>query len=249
VLISAVSATMVTEQAGVHSKAVMQNPSSYEVINPADFGVDRKIELAHRLTGWNALSARAKELNLNISDTQIKIATGIIKNMADEETVSLVQLDHVLMTLANVPQLPDPELLSAETDDSLSESAALAKAAIARFMVAAAQHAVDTMPNRILDPVTTRVIRVDGHLFDTAIVNRIMDICVDSQIDFKVLSLDIPNNNAAPSTTRIRFAASDETKLQAVFDSIIELAGSTRFELANATVYWDTDGVPQMENS
>lgn len=40
-----------THKAGVHSKAVLKNPSSYEVINPEDFGVNRDIKLAHRLTG------------------------------------------------------------------------------------------------------------------------------------------------------------------------------------------------------
>jgi hypothetical protein len=29
---------------------VMTNPAAYEVINPDDFGVQRKIQLAHRLT-------------------------------------------------------------------------------------------------------------------------------------------------------------------------------------------------------
>lgn len=214
----------------------MQNPSSYEVIKPEDFGVDRKIELAHRLTGWNALSARAKELKVSVSDAQIKIATGLIKNMADEETVSLEQLDHVLLTLSAIPQL-DPDALTT-TDESLSESAAVAKAAVQKFLVAAAEHAIATMPNRQVE-VATRVIKIEGHLFDTAIVNRIMDVCVDSQIDFKVLSLDIPSNNASRSSTRIQFATRDEADLQGVFDSIVELATSTRFELAKAKVTWD----------
>lgn len=30
-------------KAGVHSKAVMNDPSAYEVINPSDFGVERSV--------------------------------------------------------------------------------------------------------------------------------------------------------------------------------------------------------------
>jgi len=37
-----------THKAGVHSKAVMLNPGAYEIIDPEDFGVERKIQLAHR---------------------------------------------------------------------------------------------------------------------------------------------------------------------------------------------------------
>jgi len=51
-----------THKAGVHSKAVMSNPTAYEVIDPADFGVERRIQFAHRLTGWNAMAHRAKQL-------------------------------------------------------------------------------------------------------------------------------------------------------------------------------------------
>ena len=32
-------------------QAVIQNPSSYEVLDPRDFGVERNIQIAHRLTG------------------------------------------------------------------------------------------------------------------------------------------------------------------------------------------------------
>ena len=77
---------------GVHSKAVMTNPSCYEVIDPNDFGVERKIQLAHRLTGWNAMQNRAKQLSLNISDDQIKAATTLIKNLADGRSITMDQV-------------------------------------------------------------------------------------------------------------------------------------------------------------
>jgi len=93
-----------THKAGVHSKAVMQNPTAYEVIDPADFGVERKIQLAHRLTGWNAMAHRAKQLNLDISDDQIKAATTKIKNLADQSSIKLDQVDAILMKLAAGPR-------------------------------------------------------------------------------------------------------------------------------------------------
>ncbi len=56
-----------THKAGVHSKAVMQNPGSYEVIDPADFGIERNIQIAHRLTGWNAVQQRTIQLGYKLS--------------------------------------------------------------------------------------------------------------------------------------------------------------------------------------
>jgi homocitrate synthase len=30
-----------THKAGIHAKAILNNPSTYEIINPADFGMTR----------------------------------------------------------------------------------------------------------------------------------------------------------------------------------------------------------------
>ena len=35
----------------MHTKAIMNNPKAYEIINPEDFGVARRVQLVHRLTG------------------------------------------------------------------------------------------------------------------------------------------------------------------------------------------------------
>lgn len=89
-----------SHKAGVHSKAVMQNPGSYEVLDPSDFGVERNISIAHRLTGWNAVKGRALHLGLELSDQRIKEATSYIKNLADMQTVETSDLDTKLKELA-----------------------------------------------------------------------------------------------------------------------------------------------------
>ena len=35
----------------VHTKAVISNPKAYEILDPEDFGVSRRVQLVHRLTG------------------------------------------------------------------------------------------------------------------------------------------------------------------------------------------------------
>lgn len=88
-----------SHKAGVHSKAVIANPSSYEVLDPDDFGVKRNISIAHRLTGWNAVSQRAKQLNYSLTETQVKEATAYIKNLADSVDVGIEDLDAELLRL------------------------------------------------------------------------------------------------------------------------------------------------------
>ncbi|HMD89392.1 MAG TPA: homocitrate synthase [Anaerolineaceae bacterium] len=85
-----------THKAGIHAKAVLNNPSTYEILRPEDFGLTRYIHIAHRLTGWNAIRFRADQLSLNISDDEIKRITEKIKSMCDLRPMTLDDVDSLL---------------------------------------------------------------------------------------------------------------------------------------------------------
>lgn len=61
-----------THKAGIHAKAILNNPSTYEILNPADFGLTRYVHFASRLTGWNAVKTRVGQLGLAMTDEQVK---------------------------------------------------------------------------------------------------------------------------------------------------------------------------------
>jgi homocitrate synthase len=88
--------TAFTHKAGIHAKAILNNPSTYEILDPADFGLTRYIHVAHRLTGWNAIKQRAEQLQLNLSDEEIKKITAQIKALADQKNLSLDDVDVLL---------------------------------------------------------------------------------------------------------------------------------------------------------
>ncbi|KAI9222388.1 mitochondrial homocitrate synthase [Blastocladiella britannica] len=73
-----------SHKAGIHAKAVLKNPSTYEVLRPDDFGVARTVAIGHRLTGWNAVRARAVALGVALDDAACKALTARIKERADE---------------------------------------------------------------------------------------------------------------------------------------------------------------------
>jgi homocitrate synthase len=85
-----------THKAGIHAKAVLNNPSTYEILRPEDFGLTRYIHIAHRLTGWNAIRNRADQLGLNLSDEQVKAITEEIKRLSDERAMTLDEVDRLL---------------------------------------------------------------------------------------------------------------------------------------------------------
>jgi homocitrate synthase len=83
-------------KAGMHTKAIYLNPNSYEILDPADFGLERTINIAHRLTGHNAVGKRAEQLGLTFGKTELREITQRIKAMADAGPLSMDQLDAVL---------------------------------------------------------------------------------------------------------------------------------------------------------
>lgn len=85
-----------THKAGIHTKAVLQQPETYEVLNPAVFGLNRRVLVGHKLTGWNAVRLRAQQLQLQLSDDTLKTVTAQIKQLADQQTVADHDIDHLL---------------------------------------------------------------------------------------------------------------------------------------------------------
>ncbi len=85
-----------THKAGIHAKAVLNDPSTYEALRPEAFGLTRYIHIAHRLTGWNAVKNRAGQLGLKLNDEQVKLITGQIKEMSDERLLTLDDVDGLL---------------------------------------------------------------------------------------------------------------------------------------------------------
>ncbi|KAL9941876.1 Saccharopine dehydrogenase [Verticillium nonalfalfae] len=103
-----------THKAGIHAKAILNNPSTYEIINPADFGMSRYVHFASRLTGWNAIKSRVEQLGLTMTDAQVKVVTQKIKALADVRPIAVDDADSIIRTFhlnlttdAEKPLLPN----------------------------------------------------------------------------------------------------------------------------------------------
>jgi len=81
---------------GIHTNAILNNPSSYESINPEDFGLVRKIMVSHEMVGWHAVQHRAEEIGLDIENEQIRHLTKRIKELASSRKISLDEVDRIL---------------------------------------------------------------------------------------------------------------------------------------------------------
>lgn len=66
-----------THKAGIHAKAILNNPSTYEILKPEDFGLTRYVSIGHRLTGWNAVKSRVEQLGLKLTDEEVRLLASI----------------------------------------------------------------------------------------------------------------------------------------------------------------------------
>ena len=85
-------------KAGIHTKSVLKSPASYEILDPEDFSTLRTILIAHKLTGWHSIKDRAHKLGLEIGEQRIKALSTKIKQLSDEEVMTLKQLDELLIS-------------------------------------------------------------------------------------------------------------------------------------------------------
>jgi homocitrate synthase len=92
--------TAFTHKAGLHTKAILNDPNSYEVIDPNMFGQKRTVAIAHHLTGWHAIAERARELGMMLSEAQARNAAARIKALADQRPLDIDDVDDLLWEYA-----------------------------------------------------------------------------------------------------------------------------------------------------
>lgn len=88
--------TAYSHKAGMHLKAMLTNPGSYEVIPPEAVGAARQLIVGSRLTGKHAVAYRAREIGLKFGESELKTITARIKDMADRGELTEGQIDEIL---------------------------------------------------------------------------------------------------------------------------------------------------------
>ena len=87
-------------KAGMHTKAVLADPSAYEVIDPSRFGLERRILAGHRLVGRHAIRDRAASLGVVFDDTQLREVTDEVKRRSDAGPLPNDELDALILSWA-----------------------------------------------------------------------------------------------------------------------------------------------------
>lgn len=110
--------TAFTHKAGVHTKAVLADPRTYEALNPEDFGLHRTIAVGHALTGRAAVAARADALGVPLTPAALRTVTAAVKRRADDAPFSDAELDDFLRAVGRPQETteePVPHVADAPT--------------------------------------------------------------------------------------------------------------------------------------
>jgi hypothetical protein len=62
--------------------------------------------------------------------------------------------------------------------------------------------------------MATAVVEVEGHIIDSLILAKILDVIVESEASYKLLDVDIGRGHTDPSRARIELTTTDEDSLQ-----------------------------------
>lgn len=98
---SIVGSAAFTHKAGVHSKAILDNPKTYEILDPADFGRERNVMIAHALVGWNAVRARADQLGYDLEPEALREITAMLKETASRRRITNGDVDEMIAFVAD----------------------------------------------------------------------------------------------------------------------------------------------------
>ena len=85
-----------THRAGIHLGAILNNPRAYEALDPLQFGAQRRLDVAHALTGRHAIEHRALELGVELDTDQLAGVTTSFKNLASRKRVGMDELDAMI---------------------------------------------------------------------------------------------------------------------------------------------------------
>lgn len=93
-----------THKAGIHTKAILQDSQTYEVLRPEDFGIKRTLDIASRITGKHAIAARVTELGLTLDDAAIAAITEKVRQAAGLEPITLENVDLIIKSFKPKPK-------------------------------------------------------------------------------------------------------------------------------------------------
>jgi lysine-ketoglutarate reductase/saccharopine dehydrogenase-like protein (TIGR00300 family) len=72
-------------------------------------------------------------------------------------------------------------------------------------------------------PIESKIIRLEGHLLDTGLMNRALDLVVEEGGSFKVLNFDLGVERQSPSSAEVRISTPSHELMEDIISQLIDL--------------------------
>jgi homocitrate synthase len=89
-------------KAGIHTKAVLGDPQTYEAFAPEPFGLRRGILVGHHLVGRHAVRQRAVALGIDRDDSWLRQVTTLLKERSEHRLLRDDEVDALLVAATQV---------------------------------------------------------------------------------------------------------------------------------------------------
>ena len=118
-----------THESGIHAKAILANPSTYEPIQPEIVGVRRKLMIGKHAGMFSVKAILEEELNIHPSEEQLNEIFMRVKSIGDKgKTVTYSDLQAIAEAVMGLPQIRPIKLknLTVTTGNNITPMASVA---------------------------------------------------------------------------------------------------------------------------
>lgn len=190
-------------EAGIHQHGMLQNRETYEIMQPADVGIENTLLVLGKHSGRHAFKQRLQELNLTVADTQLDDLFNRFKQLADRKK-EILNEDIEALVLGEKASEGPWELASLQVQTFVRNGLQNATAIIELLHNGSSVHATgegDGPVNAVINAMR-KAIDTDIELFDYRIQN--ISIGDDAQGAVKVsLSVNGEQRNGSGASTDI----------------------------------------------
>ena len=95
-------------EAGIHQDGVLKNPVTYEIMTPQSVGIPSNKLVMGKHSGRSALNFRLKELDFNLSKSELELIYQKFTELADNKKVILNE-DLIELTYRNIKKYTEPK--------------------------------------------------------------------------------------------------------------------------------------------
>ena len=68
--------------------------------------------------------------------------------------------------------------------------------------------------------MASEIVELEGHIVDSLLLAKVLDLVIESEADYRIVSFDLGRTNVDPSRAVIEISVADDTALEALLEQL-----------------------------